>query len=132
MRGGGVRANYSASYLTALPAPATRLATESIRRVEVLDHPDLGTEAVWRIEVENFPAFVVINDKGADFFAEVPTQASFGELASALRPVRSEHPGIGHGADCAFGHGGHQVDEPWFVGVAEHGKGTGHYKSEDQ
>ena len=50
--------------------PAARLAKDCIRKVEVLEYPELGMEAVWRIEVEDFPAFIVVDDKGGDFFAE--------------------------------------------------------------
>jgi fumarate hydratase class I len=57
-------------YLGSIGGPAARLAKECIRKVEVLDHADLGMEAVWRIEVEDFPAFIVIDDKGNDFFRE--------------------------------------------------------------
>ncbi|MBK6669083.1 MAG: fumarate hydratase [Actinobacteria bacterium] len=58
-------------YLGSIGGPAARLAQDNIRKVEVLDYPELGMEAVWRIEVEDFPAFVVVDDKGNDFFAEV-------------------------------------------------------------
>jgi fumarate hydratase class I len=57
-------------YLGSIGGPAARLAKDNIRKVEVLDFPELGMEAVWRIEVEDFPAFVVVDDKGNDFFAE--------------------------------------------------------------
>lgn len=57
-------------YLGSIGGPAARLARDNIRKVEVLDFPELGMEAVWRIEVEDFPAFVVVDDKGNDFFAE--------------------------------------------------------------
>ncbi|MHC8510209.1 MAG: fumarate hydratase [Rhodospirillales bacterium] len=57
-------------YLGSIGGPAARLALDCIKKVEVLEYPELGMEAVWRIEVENFPAFIVIDDKGADFFAE--------------------------------------------------------------
>ncbi|SFQ10932.1 fumarate hydratase, class I [Amycolatopsis arida] len=57
-------------YLGSIGGPAARLAKDCIRKVEVLEYPELGMEAVWRIEVEDFPAFVVIDDKGNDFFAE--------------------------------------------------------------
>ena len=60
-------------YLGSIGGPAARLAKDSIRKVEVLEYPELGMEAVWRIEVEDFPAFVVVDDKGNDFFAEVST-----------------------------------------------------------
>ena len=48
--------------------PGARLAQDCIRKVEVLAYPELGMEAVWRIEVEEFPAFIVIDDKGNDFY----------------------------------------------------------------
>jgi fumarate hydratase class I len=55
-------------YLGSVGGPAARLAQDCIRRVEVLEFPELGMEAVWRIEVENFPAFIVMDDKGNDFY----------------------------------------------------------------
>ena len=60
-------------YLGSIGGPAARLAKDSIRKVEVLDYEELGMEAVWRIEVEDFPAFIVVDDKGNDFFADVST-----------------------------------------------------------
>ncbi len=57
-------------YLGSIGGPAARLAKDSIRSVEVLEYPELGMEAVWRIEVEDFPAFIIIDDKGNDFYAE--------------------------------------------------------------
>jgi fumarate hydratase class I len=62
---------YGGFYLGSIGGPAARLAQDCIRRVEVLEYPELGMEAVWRIEVEDFPAFIVVDDKGNDFFAEV-------------------------------------------------------------
>ena len=67
-------------YLGSIGGPAARLAKDNITKVEVLDFPDLGMEAVWRIEVRDFPAFVVVDDKGNDFFAET------------LRPVVTSIP----------------------------------------
>ncbi len=58
-------------YLGSIGGPAARLAQDCIRKVEVVEYPELGMEAVWRIEVEDFPAFIVVDDKGNDFFAEV-------------------------------------------------------------
>jgi len=58
-------------YLGSIGGPAARLAQDCIRHVEVLEYPELGMEAVWRIEVEDFPAFIIVDDKGNDFFAEV-------------------------------------------------------------
>ncbi|GAB2451974.1 fumarate hydratase [Streptosporangium sandarakinum] len=57
-------------YLGSIGGPAARLAQDCIRKVEVLEYPELGMEAVWRIEVEDFPAFIVVDDKGEDFFAD--------------------------------------------------------------
>ena len=57
-------------YLGSIGGPAAVLAQDNIRKVDVLDFAELGMEAVWKIEVENFPAFVVVDDKGNDFFAE--------------------------------------------------------------
>ncbi|HLT10641.1 MAG TPA: fumarate hydratase [Micromonosporaceae bacterium] len=61
---------YGGFYLGSIGGPAARLAQECIKRVEVLEYPELGMEAVWRVEVEDFPAFIVVDDKGNDFFAE--------------------------------------------------------------
>ncbi|WP_262691145.1 fumarate hydratase [Kordiimonas aestuarii] len=58
-------------YLGSIGGPAAILAKNNIRKVEVLDFEDLGMEAVWRIEVENFPAFIVVDDKGNDFFKDI-------------------------------------------------------------
>jgi fumarate hydratase class I len=58
-------------YLGSVGGPAARLAQDCIRKVEPLEYPELGMEAVWRIEVENFPAFIVIDDKGHDFYDEL-------------------------------------------------------------
>ena len=58
-------------YLGSIGGPAARLAQDCITKVEVLEYPELGMEAVWRIEVRDFPAFVVVDDKGNDFFESV-------------------------------------------------------------
>lgn len=58
-------------YLGSIGGPAARLAQDCIKKVEVVEYEELGMEAVWRIEVENFPAFIVIDDKGNDFFKEL-------------------------------------------------------------
>ncbi len=58
-------------YLGSIGGPAARLAQDCIRKVEVVEYPELGMEAIWRIEVEDFPAFIVIDDKGNDFFKEL-------------------------------------------------------------
>ncbi|WP_026414479.1 fumarate hydratase [Actinomadura oligospora] len=57
-------------YLGSIGGPAARLAQDCIKKVEVLEYPELGMEAVWKIEVEDFPAFIVVDDKGEDFFAD--------------------------------------------------------------
>jgi fumarate hydratase class I len=58
-------------YLGSIGGPAARLAQDCIRKVEVVEYPELGMEAIWRIEVEDFPAFIVTDDKGNDFFREL-------------------------------------------------------------
>jgi len=63
-------------YLGSIGGPAARLALDNIKQVEVLEYPELGMEAIWKIEVENFPAFVVVDDKGNDFYAKVRSEAS--------------------------------------------------------
>ncbi|TVQ92581.1 MAG: fumarate hydratase [Deltaproteobacteria bacterium] len=62
---------YGGFYLGSIGGPAAVLAKEAIRSVEVLEFPELGMEAIWRIEVEDFPAFIVVDDKGNDFFAGI-------------------------------------------------------------
>ncbi|MEU8237255.1 fumarate hydratase [Actinoplanes missouriensis] len=62
---------YGGFYLGSIGGPAARLAQDCIKHVEVIEFPELGMEAVWKIEVEDFPAFIVVDDKGNDFFAEV-------------------------------------------------------------
>ncbi len=58
-------------YLGSIGGPAARLAQDCIKKVEVLEYPELGMEAVWRIEVVDFPAFIIVDDKGNDFFEAV-------------------------------------------------------------
>ena len=58
-------------YLGSIGGPAARLAQDNIRSVEVLEYPELGMEAIWKIQVEDFPAFVIVDDKGNDFFQSV-------------------------------------------------------------
>jgi fumarate hydratase class I len=58
-------------YLASIGGTAANLAEHCIKKVEVVEYPELGMEAIWRIEVENFPAFIVIDDKGNDFFKEL-------------------------------------------------------------
>jgi fumarate hydratase class I len=56
-------------YLGTVGGPAAMLAKENISKVDVLEYPELGMEAVWKIEVADFPAFILVDDKGNDFFA---------------------------------------------------------------
>jgi fumarate hydratase class I len=72
--------NNGGFYLGSIGGPAAKLAKDCITKVEVLDYPELGMEAVWRIEVEDFPAFIVVDDKGNDFYASVtrPTPVQLG------------------------------------------------------
>jgi fumarate hydratase class I len=58
-------------YLGSIGGPAAILARDNIRKVEVLEYPELGMEAIWKIEVEDFPAFIVVDDKGNDFFGRL-------------------------------------------------------------
>jgi fumarate hydratase, class I len=64
-------AKHRGFYLGSIGGPAARLAQDCIKKVETVAYPELGMEAIWRIEVEDFPAFVVIDDKGNDFFKEL-------------------------------------------------------------
>jgi len=64
-------ARHGGFYLGSIGGPAARLADHSIRSVEVLEYPELGMEAVWKIRVEDFPAFIVVDDKGNDFYAQL-------------------------------------------------------------
>jgi fumarate hydratase class I len=64
-------ARHGGFYLGSIGGPAARLAQDCIKDVQVLEYPELGMEAVWKIEVEDFPAFVIVDDKGNDFFEEV-------------------------------------------------------------
>ena len=73
-RGGEVREackEHGGFYLGSIGGPAARLAQDCIKKVEVIEYPELGMEAIWRIEVVDFPAFIVIDDKGNDFFAKL-------------------------------------------------------------
>jgi len=62
---------YGGFYLASIGGTAANLAEHCIKKVEVMEYPELGMEAIWRIEVEDFPAFIVIDDKGNDFFKEL-------------------------------------------------------------
>ena len=71
--------NNGGFYLGSIGGPAARLAQDCIKKVEVLDFEDLGMEAVWKIDVVDFPAFIVVDDKGNDFFAETMRPLSIGQ-----------------------------------------------------
>ena len=70
---------YGGFYLGSIGGPAARLAQDCIKKVELLDYEELGMEAVWKIEVENFPAFIIIDDKGNDFYAQTRKPLSIGK-----------------------------------------------------
>ena len=70
---------YGGFYLGSIGGPAARLAQDCIKKVEVLDYAELGMEAIWKIEIENFPAFIVVDDKGNDFFAETSKPMMIGQ-----------------------------------------------------
>ena len=61
---------YGGFYLGSIGGPAAILALNSIKKVEVLEYPELGMEAIWKIDVVDFPAFIVVDDKGNDFFKQ--------------------------------------------------------------
>ena len=63
-------------YLGSIGGPAAVLAKNSIKKVELLEYPELGMEAIWKIEVENFPAFILVDDKGNDFFTEIANRCA--------------------------------------------------------
>ncbi|KGN84367.1 fumarate hydratase [Porphyromonas sp. COT-290 OH860] len=67
---------YGGFYLGSVGGPAAILAQDSIKKVECLEHPELGMEAIWKIEVENFPAFILVDDKGNDFFEQIKNKCS--------------------------------------------------------
>ena len=64
-------AKYGGFYLGSIGGPAARLTDHSIRKVDVLEYPELGMEAIWKVEIEEFPAFIVVDDKGNDFYAQL-------------------------------------------------------------
>jgi fumarate hydratase class I len=72
-------ARHGGFYLGSIGGPAARLAQDCIKKVDVLDYAELGMEAVWQIEVEDFPAFIVVDDKGNDFFAETSKPLTIGK-----------------------------------------------------
>jgi fumarate hydratase class I len=87
-RSGAVTAacqKYGGFYLGSIGGPAARLAQDCIKKVEVLEYPELGMEAVWKIEVVDFPAFIIVDDKGNDFFAEILSAGGDGKKHLATK-----------------------------------------------
>src|SRR5689334_10447601 len=76
-------AKHGGFYLGSIGGPAARLAQDCIKKVEVVEYAELGMEAVWRIEIEDFPAFIVVDDKGNDFFTDPAPSPTFTSI-----PVR--------------------------------------------
>ena len=74
--------NHGGFYLGSIGGPAARLAQDCIKKVEVLDFEELGMEAVWKIDVVDFPAFIVVDDKGNDFFAQTSKPMTIGKRQS--------------------------------------------------
>ena len=68
--------NNGGFYLGSIGGPAAILAQNSIKKVELLEYPELGMEAIWKIEVENFPAFILVDNKGNDFFKEIQNKCN--------------------------------------------------------
>jgi fumarate hydratase, class I len=77
---------YGGFYLGSIGGPAAVLAKDCIKRVEVLEYPELGMEAVWKIDVVDFPAFIVVDDKGEDFFAGINQPGSSPKKPIKLAP----------------------------------------------
>jgi fumarate hydratase class I len=67
-------AKYGGFYLGSIGGPAAILAEQNIKKVECVEYPELGMEAIYKIEVENFPAFILVDDKGNDFFQQIHSQ----------------------------------------------------------
>ena len=63
--------DHGGSYLGSIGGPAAILAQNNIKNIECVEYPELGMEAIWKIEVENFPAFILVDDKGNDFFKQL-------------------------------------------------------------
>ncbi len=78
-------------YLGSIGGPAAILAKENIKKVEVLEYPELGMEAVWKIEVQDFPAFILVDDKGNDFFASGCGACLPGGIAAAAKATQEKH-----------------------------------------
>lgn len=83
---------YGGFYLGSIGGPAALLAEHNIKNVEVLEYPELGMEAVWKIDVEDFPAYILVDDKGNDFFADIRETCSKCAVA-AYEKAREEMGG---------------------------------------
>ncbi len=83
---------YGGFYLGSIGGPAARLAQDCIRKVDVLEYPELGMEAVWKIEVEDFPAFIIVDDKGNDFYAETSKPVLDGRPPLTATPLTASWP----------------------------------------
>ena len=110
-RGRAVRdacAKHGGFYLGSIGGPAARLAEHCIKKVEVQEYPELGMEAIWRIEVEDFPAFIVIDDKGNDFYASLlekrptPTLQISPRNSDVAAQKARRRPRVFHGIDTSL------------------------------
>lgn len=84
---------YGGFYLGSIGGPAALLAEHNIKHVELLEYPELGMEAIWKIEVENFPAYILVDDKGNDFFATIRETCASCALEAYQKPTYSSARG---------------------------------------
>ncbi|WP_371682616.1 fumarate hydratase C-terminal domain-containing protein [Escherichia coli] len=77
-------------YLGSIGGPAAVLAQQSIKHLECVAYPELGMEAIWKIEVEDFPAFILVDDKGNDFFQQFLFQLDIAERLTMFVPFRRQ------------------------------------------
>jgi fumarate hydratase class I len=82
-------AKHGGFYLGSIGGPAALLAKENIKKVELLEYPEFGMEAIWKIEVENFPAFILVDDKGNDFFKQLDNLPQCPVCAIPEKPANS-------------------------------------------
>ena len=107
-------------YLGSIGGPAARLAQDCIKRVEVLEYAELGMEAVWKIEVEDFPAFIVVDDKGNDFFADTAGRPVALTGIRVSPPRRSDAPHADRARDRDSSRSGTSRGRPHLVQWHEH------------
>ncbi len=81
-------------YLGSIGGPAAILASNSIKKVELLEYPELGMDTIWKIEVENFPAFILVDNKGNDFFTENFGQSALHAVCRSKESVSRKHTAI--------------------------------------